>query len=141
MKKCPQCNSVFDDSLVFCTNDGTPLVAETFVLPSEASPIDAEEEITVVHHDPITIDIPDNRPPAPTEQFNYQTPPVETVIPVVIEKRRNTGKYLLFLFLGLILGGGLVAAGVLFAIYLTQNKQTQAPTTPNRNSQINSAPT
>jgi hypothetical protein len=138
MKKCPQCNSVFDDSLVYCTNDGTPLVEETFVLPSEASPIDAEEEITVVHHDPITIDIPGNSPPAPTEQFNYQTPPVETVIPIVIEKRRNTGKYLLFLVVGLVLGGGLVLAALLFAVYLSQNN---SPTTTTNTTNQNSAPT
>jgi hypothetical protein len=141
MKKCPQCNSVFDDSLVFCTNDGTPLVAETFVLPSEASPLDAEEEITVVHHDPITIDIPNNRHPAPTEQFAYQTPPVETVIPVVIEKRRNTGKYLLFLVLGLVLGGGLVLAAVLFAIYLSQNDPTPVTNTTSQNSVQTPKPT
>ncbi|HEY0460946.1 MAG TPA: SH3 domain-containing protein [Pyrinomonadaceae bacterium] len=141
MKRCPQCNSVFDDSLVYCTNDGTHLVEEIFVLPSEVSPLDTEEE-TVIHHEPpITIDIPDPNRPAPTKQFNYPNPPVETVIPVVVEKRRNTGKYLLFLFLGLILGGGLVAAGVLFAIYLSQNKPTEAPNTATRNSQINSAPT
>src|SRR5829696_9047077 len=133
MKKCPQCNSVFDDSLDYCTNDGTPLVAETFVLPSEASPVDAEEE-TVIRHEPITIGIPNQNPPPPTEQFTYQAPPVETVIPVVIEKRRNTGKYLLFLVLGLVLGGGLVLAAFLFAVYLSQNNQPPTANTTNPNS-------
>ena len=125
MKKCPQCNSVFDDSLVYCTNDGMPLIEETFVLPSEASPPDAEE-ITVIRQEPITIDIPNNSAPAPTEQFNYQVPPAETIIPVVIEKRRNTGKYVLFLVVGLVLGGGAVLAAVLFAVYLSQNNSPQA---------------
>ena len=131
MKRCPQCNSVFDDSLVYCTNDGTPLLDETFVLPSEVSPTDVEEE-TVIHHDPITIDIPNTSAPAPTEQFGYQAPPaVETII---VEKRRNTGKYLLFLVLGLVLGGGLVLAAVLFTLYLSQNDPSPVVNTANQNS-------
>lgn len=137
MKRCPQCNSVFDDSQVYCTNDGTNLIEETFVLPSQASPMDAEEE-TVIRHPPITIDIPNQSQPAPTEQVNYQIPPPGTIIPVVVEKRRNTGKYLLFLVLGLILGGGLVLAAVLFSMYLNQNDQ---PSAVNKNSSVNSAQT
>ena len=139
MKRCPQCNSVFDDSLVYCTNDGTPLLEETFVLPSEASPIDPEEE-TVIHHDPITIDIPNSTPPAVAENVSYQTPAGETVIPVVIEKPRNTGKYLLFLVLGLVLGGGLVLAAVLFAVYLSQRSdQPPVVNTANQNSAPNNS--
>jgi Bacterial SH3 domain len=138
MKRCPQCNSVFGDDLVYCTNDGTPLAQETFVLPSEASQTDAEE-ITVIHHDPITIDIPNRPAPAPTEAFNYQVPPPENIVPVIIEKRRNTGRYLLFLFIGLILGGGLVLAAVLFGIFLYQNRSPQTANAANRNSQVNTA--
>ena len=136
MKRCPQCNSVFDDSLVYCTNDGTPLVDETFVLPSEASADEAEEP-TIVRHPPVTIEIPNASAPAPTEQITYQIPTGETVIPVVIEKRRHTGKYLLFLVLGLVLGGGLVLATILFAMYLSQKN-----TSPTVNvTAPNSAPT
>jgi hypothetical protein len=139
MKRCPQCNSVFDDSQVFCANDGTSLIEETFVLPSEASPVD--EEITVIHHEPpVTIDIHHPNQP-PTEKFIYPPQPVETVIPVVIEKRRNTGKYLLFLFLGLVLGGGLVAAGVLFAVYLSQNRTSEVSNTANRSAPVTATPT
>jgi hypothetical protein len=142
MKRCPQCNSVFDDSLDYCTNDGTPLIEETFVLPSEASPPDAEE-ITVIHQEPITIDIPNANPPAPTEQFNYQAPATETVIPIVIEKRRNTGKYLLFLVVGLVLGGGLVLAAILSAMYLSQNNPPAAANTktPNPARNVKESPT
>jgi hypothetical protein len=131
MKRCPQCNSVFDDSLVYCTNDGTPLIEETFVLPSQASPLDAEEEVTVIHHEPLTIDIPNAAAASPvvTEQFNNPIQTADGVIPIVIEKRRNTGKYLLFLILGLILGGGLVTAAVLFSIYLSQNNPPQTANT------------
>jgi len=140
MKRCPQCNTVFDDSLEFCTTDGTALVDEVFVLPSQVSPVETEEE-TVIRHEPININIPHgNAPAAPSEQFNYQTPPViaaETVVPVVIEKRSNAAKYLLFLALGLVLGGGLVLAAVLFSMYLSQNQTTAA----NQNNQINITPT
>lgn len=139
MKRCPQCNSVFDDTLDYCTNDGTPLLEETFILPSENSPVDAEE-ITVIHHEPITIDIPNPNPP-PTEQFNYQIPPTENVIPVIVEKSPTTGKYLLFLVLGLLLGGGLVLAAVLFGVYLYQNKTPQPENTANRNAPTNGAQT
>lgn len=139
MKRCPQCNSVFDDVLDYCTNDGSPLVAETFVMPSEVSQTEPEE-ITIIRRepvasDPITIDIPNPNPPqfAP-EQLNYQTPPTENVIPVVIEKPRNTGKYLLFLVLGLILGGGLVLAAILFSMYLSQRDAQPNANTTNRNS-------
>ena len=132
MKRCPQCNRVFDDSLDYCTEDGTPLVGETFVLPSEVSPI---EEETVVRREPVKIEIPVQEATAPTEQINYQvTPTGETIIPVVIEKRRNTGKYLLFLVLGLVLGGSLVLAAVLFSIYLSQEKPAQNVNVTTRNS-------
>ena len=134
MKRCPQCNSVFPDSLIYCTNDGSALTQETFVMPSEASQTEPEE-ITIIRRepvasDPITIDIPNpNPPPIPPEQLNYQTPVTENIIPVVIEKPRNTGKYLLFLVLGLILGGGLVLAAILFSVYLSQRDATPAANT------------
>ena len=145
MKRCPQCNSVFDDSLIYCTNDGSVLTQETFVMPSETSTtLDEPEEITVIHrdpiaHEPITIDIPNpNPPPIPTEQLNYQMPPTaENVIPIVIEKPRNTVKYVLFLVLGLVLGGGLVLAAILFSMYLSQR---ETPPTVNTTI-VNTAPT
>jgi hypothetical protein len=144
MKRCPQCNSVFDDALIYCTNDGTPLIEENFVLPSESSPND-DEEITVIHHDPITVDIPaqtsNQNPPAPTEAFTYQTPPQTNVVPVVIEKPRSSWKNLLFLLIGLILGGVLVLAAVVVGLFLYQSKQTPAANAANRNSPVNSAPT
>lgn len=138
MKRCPQCNSVFDDSLEFCTNDGTHLIHEAFVIPSEAALPD-DEEITVVHHDPINIKVPNTTATAPTEKFNYQTAPpvVETI---VVEKPRNAGKYLFFLIIGLVLGGGLVLATVLLAMFYFQNR-TQNTNTANRSVTVNQSPT
>ena len=134
MKRCPQCHSVFEDALVYCTNDGTPLVPENFTLPSEAAGIGEEEEITVIHHDPITIDVADR--PAPTERFEYRptaAPPAEAAIPIIVERApRNTGKYLLFLVIGLLLGGGLVLATLLFARLLNEDKTRPAAVNANR---------
>jgi hypothetical protein len=72
MKRCPQCNSVFDDRQDFCANDGSALIDEHFVLPSEASANDTEEE-TVVRHEPIRIEIPNTVLPA--EAPENQLPP------------------------------------------------------------------
>lgn len=136
MKKCPQCNNVFEDALIYCTKDGTALIEETFVLPSESSPADDEEE-TLIHHDSITINIPDTE--KPTEEFNCSTTIVPTgqVVPIVIEKQRNTGKYLLFLIMGLILGGGLVLGTLGFVWFLYQENSVQTDNGANRNSAQN----
>ncbi len=139
MKRCPQCNSVFNDALVYCTNDGTALLDETFVLPSENSSPD-DEEITVIHHEPITVDIANQTRATPTETINYQVPSPTNVVPVVVKKPKNTGKYLFFLFIGLLLGGGLVLAAGLFGIYLYQNRTAPTSNTANRNAPVNSAP-
>ncbi len=136
MKRCPQCNSVFDDSLVYCTNDGTPLIQETFVLPSEASQMDAEEE-TIIHHAPVNINIP--RPPAPTEAFNYQIPPTSNIVPVINQKPRSSWKNLLFLVIGLLLGGGLVLGAVVLGLFLYQSKPAPTANTATRNSAITPA--
>lgn len=122
MKKCPQCSKVFDDSLSFCTLDGTPLVADNFVPPSEISD-DAEEE-TVIHREPLVIDF--SAPPPTTEQFNYQTPPPQEIVtPIVVERRGNFWKYLLFMLVGLIFGGSLVLAGLFLSGKLSTANNSQ----------------
>ena len=118
MKRCPQCQSVFENSLVYCTNDGTMLVEENFALPSEAE----NEEITVIRHEPLNIEIP-HAPDA--AEFVVEPSPATIVpgAPIVIEReRRGTGKYFLFLVIGLLLGGGLVLATLLFARYLNEDR-------------------
>lgn len=135
MKKCPQCGKVFDDSLRFCTQDGTPLVADGFAPPSEFSGSSDTEEETVIHHEPIIVDFSEP-PPAPEEAI-HQTPP-QIVTPIVIEKRRNTGKYLLFLIIGLILGGSLVLATLLLARQFYQGNDSQIAAQSNENAANNS---
>ena len=111
MKRCPQCNSVFDDNLLYCTHDGTPLAQENFTIPSEFAHEPDEE--TIIRREPIRIDV--SEPEILITQPEYQIPAAANVEPVIIVKRRNTGKYILFLILGLILGGGLVLATLLFS--------------------------
>lgn len=112
MKKCPQCNNVYTDDTQYCLSDGAVLVEENLPLPSEAA---YDEEETIIRHDPIVVDFS-----PPNEASNYQTaPPNQPTI--IIERPRNTGKYLLFLIVGLFLGGGLVLATLLVARNYNQN--------------------
>lgn len=122
MKKCPQCNSVFDDVLTYCANDGTELIEENLILPSDSSPVDDEED-TLINRDSIVIKIPETE--LPTEEFSTNLPPTEQVVPIVIEKQRNTGKNLLFLIAGLIIGGGLVLATLGFVWFISQKNAEQ----------------
>jgi hypothetical protein len=143
MKRCPQCNNVFEDALLYCPTDGTPLIAEEFAVPSNFAPAD-EEEITVIRSEPLTIDIP--QASVPTEQFKNPALP-QTVVPVIVERRRNTGKYLAFLLTGLLLGGGLVLAALFFAKNFGANKTTEITvnanqdTPPSSNKNVKAAPT
>lgn len=128
MKRCPECNSVFEDSLIYCTHDGELLIEEIFVLPSETSQ-EIEEE-TVIHHAPIKVEIP-------TVAVSPEQIPVETkVVPVIIETSVNRSKYFFYWSLGLLFGV-ILASGILFFIFFNprnnSNNQTTSETvqTPN----------
>jgi hypothetical protein len=110
MKKCPQCNSVYTDDTEYCQNDGQLLISEVLPLPSQASLDD--EEITVIRTEPIVVDLsPTN---APT--LEYQMPPAAPA-----KAKSNSGRYLIFLVTGLLLGGGLVLATLFLAKNFYQN--------------------
>ncbi len=82
-------------------------------MPSEFAADDAEEA-TVIRREPIIIDF--SQQDAPTEQINYgEIPPPERAAPIVVVRQRNTGKYLMFLLIGLIFGGVLVLGALLLA--------------------------
>ncbi len=132
MKRCPQCNSVFDDNLSFCTHDGTPLAQENFTIPSEFVPTETDEQ-TIIRREPIRVNV--SEPEIPNAQPEYQIPPTANVEPIVVVKRRNTGKYILFLILGLVLGGGLVLATLLLAqsYYRNNNSNVVITSAPNAN--------
>lgn len=129
MKRCSQCNSVFEDSLAYCTNDGTKLANEDFVLPSENS-AETDEVETIIHHDPIQIEIPEIQPVTPPV-VNYQIPASGNVVPVIVEKERNIGKYLLFLIVGLFLGSALVIGLFLLMFSRNRNQNVEKPVIEN----------
>lgn len=133
MKRCPQCNSVFEDTLIYCTQDGEILVEETFILPSESSINETEEE-TVIHHEPIKIDIP-TVSPLPVETVT-QIPQPEKIVPIIIEKPRNTAKYLMFWLIGLLFGA-VLTVGIL-VLFVFRNNDSQKTTT-NENVQTSNA--
>jgi len=124
MKRCPQCSSVYSNETQFCLNDGAVLVEED---ATETNFNDDEEE-TIIRHDPIIVDVAHHNEPV------YQIPPTAPNRPtIIVEKERNTGKYLLFLIVGLALGGGLVLAGLFIARNLNRNENTASGNTNNKN--------
>jgi hypothetical protein len=125
MKRCPQCNNLYPDETQYCLGDGQLLISEQLPLPSELS-VD-QEEITIIRHEPIVVDLlAANAPP-------YQTPPPAAKIPV--KMKSNFGKYLVFLITGLLLGGGLVLATLFLSRSFYQNKEANnAKTVSNVNS-------
>lgn len=122
MKTCPKCNSVFTPDNTYCLNDGTVLVTEDFVLPSNFAP---DEEETVVRSAPIVVDnfTPPPAPPDPVQNLTPSAP------------RRSFLKYLLFLIVGLILGVALV----LGALALIADRFGESSV--NINSPVNTKPT
>ena len=132
MKVCPQCRSVFGDDFVYCSNDGSVLVEENLLLPTEAD--DAEAE-TVIRRDPIVVDFNEPLPTqAETVEMNYAAPSSQ---PIVVEKTSNSKFYVLFLLVGLLLGGGLVLATLLAARFINRPAETnvsvQTKTGENKN--------
>lgn len=128
MKRCPQCNNVFEQASVYCPLDAALLIDEEFAMPSQNAP--DEEEITIIRQEPVKIDIPPSE--IRTEQFQH--PPVRPqVVPVVVQPRRSTGKYLAFLLIGLLLGGTLVLAGLLFANNFFRSKKTEVAVNAGQN--------
>jgi hypothetical protein len=113
MKRCPQCNLLYENTVEFCQQDGTPLIEESFMLPSD------DDEPTIVRHDPIMINIPQSNE---FSTANQPTVPTENIVVVPVEKTSSTGKYALFLMIGLLLGGGLVLATLL----ITRNNSQSA---------------
>jgi hypothetical protein len=114
MKRCAQCNNLYPDETQYCLNDGRLLLSERLPLPSELSVDD--EEITVLRHEPIVVDLSAAAGYEPkTEVLPHPLPPPVAAIPV--KRKSNVGKYLAFMIIGLLLGGGLVLA----TLFLTRN--------------------
>jgi Bacterial SH3 domain len=114
MKKCPQCNTVYADDTVYCLNDGNPLIEENFALPTTAMNLGEEE--TVIRSEPIVIDFAENQT-IPQQSTNFQ--PMQNT--ALTTPKSKTGNYLLFLILGLLIGGGIVLAGILLSRNIFQS--------------------
>jgi hypothetical protein len=136
MKKCPQCNSVYGDEVLYCLNDGTALVEESFTMPSES---DSDEPETMIRSEPIIIDLagnemPQQAPPSTT----YPVVPAENIVFVpAANPAATTRNYALFLILGLLIGGGLVLATLLLSKNLFQSENTNAVKANAANNQAN----
>ena len=120
MKKCPQCSTVYADEVIYCLNDGTALVEESFSLPSEAN---SDEPETIIRNEPIIIDFGASEAPAVA---NYPPVPAENIVVLPADTTATTRNYALFLILGLLIGGGLVLGTLLLSknLYQTENANT-----------------
>lgn len=148
MKKCSQCNTVYENEVVYCLNDGTPLVGEAFSLPSD----DYSEPETVIRREPIIVDF-GAKQEIPPPNINYQVAPPAKNVVIVPAKPASSRNYLLFLLIGLLLGGGLVLAALLLPKIFNRNENTVSvkanqtekpvkttPTTENKNVSVLSQP-
>jgi hypothetical protein len=115
MKKCPQCNTVYDDSVAFCLNDGTALIDESATLHSAT---DADEPETIIRNEPIVIDFTESAEPTPVT--NHPVIPAENIVVVPADTTAINRNYAVFLILGLVIGGGLVLATLWFSKNLYQ---------------------
>lgn len=131
MKRCPQCNSLYENSVRFCLNDGTPLIQQTEETAASPTAADYEEPETVISRnynrseEPIVINF--GQPETKAEPIMIDFSDVETVVHppkqaeelpqvTVIEKpAARTNNYVLFLVIGLFVGGGLVLLTLLLA--------------------------
>jgi hypothetical protein len=134
MKKCPQCLSLYADETKFCLNDGQFLIPEVMPLPSEAHMPD--EEITIVRNEPMVVDLSS---PGVSDQFAPHAASEKT-LPYQIQNvpaasRSSSAKYLVFLIIGLLLGGGLVLAGLFLtkSFYPANGADNRQATTVNSN--------
>lgn len=113
MKRCPQCNRVFENDSAFCPHDAAALVAENFSLPSATEP--DFEDATVIRREPIIVDLSKQKTVAykPVEQPIPPSTPENLV--VEIPSKNNSKNAAIYLALGLLLGGILVLATLIFA--------------------------
>jgi hypothetical protein len=141
MKRCPQCNSVYEDEKIYCLEDGTSLVNEAFTLPSDFSPEDQSgEQETVIRNPPLVFDISNQNIPTQQPQTQHlPKPPVNPYAPnqgnfsgqVPSKPNRGCLKYSLFLLIGLLIGGGIVL-GIMSIGFVYMNNSANE----NKNSNI-----
>lgn len=129
MKRCPKCNSVFEDGKSFCIEDGSHLVGETLPLPSDfaaETPFADDEEITVVNSQPFVVDLTDDT--SANEQSRIPHSVEEIIPPPVVQEKnsRNPLKNVLFLLTGLIIGSVIVLGVLGFGYFYFSAKTNSA---------------
>lgn len=141
MKKCPQCLNSFGDEYLYCLNDGTPLVDEPKPTVAFNYPLDKTQSPSFV----VNLEQKEETPTlaAPFPQIKKLNQPTPTP--------SNTKKYLIALFIGLLIGGSLVAAAYFVIknwdgkdVAVTSdssNSKSNDETNRNENSSNNSAAT
>jgi hypothetical protein len=103
MKHCPTCQRTFiDDSLSFCTEDGTPL-----------SPL-ADDEATRV--------VPNSQNPGSWSQPGYQPPSSQPA------RQRKNAPWIFVVILAMVLG--IVSSGIVLLLKLPSMRQRQQSVTP-----------
>ena len=151
MKKCPQCNSVFEDDMRYCKEDGTTLVDEAFSMPSDFTPEDHDdgEQETVMRYKPINFDFPSpSSPPKQPQIQPAQQPQANSYaqnqnnIPPQTPSKSGGGclKYSLILMLGLLIGGGIALGMVVVGYFYLNNASNENPDT-NKNIIVKNTPT
>src|SRR6266446_6340867 len=121
MKRCPTCKRTFeDDTLIFCLDDGTPLVAvprpdseQTLVLPS-SSDRGARIPDTQPYNQPAGRMTLPSDPWQPTPR-QYSTP----------SPRRRVWPWLLGIVVVLLLGFGVIVAVALVVPHLIHSKESK----------------
>ena len=139
MKRCPQCNSVFEDDKAFCPKDGISLVNDTFSLPSDFAPEDFDdddEQQTIIRLPQKRIKTskpkiaPQPELPKVQAEVNEYAPIHDNISPQTPPKESGGClKYSIILILGLLIGGGIVLGFVAASYYYFYNDVTKGSQT------------
>lgn len=141
MKTCPLCRTAYDDSQNFCLNDGTLLTDFGAEEPRQVEPLEpkfvvqTDEPATVVHASPLT------NVGARETNVGQTVPPISAPLPVIIEKKTNTGKIVAMSVLATMLVVALLGGGIYLAtrnrnqpiVQVNDNKNTAKPRNTNAN--------
>ena len=133
MKRCPKCNSLYKGEILYCLNDGTPLVEQD--LPSAPTDTYNEPE-TIIRNEPIVINF--SEPESSSEPILIDFSDAETVVhqpknaenipqaAIVKKPVSKINNYALFLILGLLIGGGLVLITLFLAGSFNQGEDVNS---------------
>ncbi len=149
MKRCPKCNTVFEDQKRFCGNDGSALVIENPAPPTHETSDDFDDEhVTVIRTEPVNVNFafPEEIPEAPPLEEDsgplISLPEsIDDSIPLPPKPKSKVLKYALILTSGLFFGGALVLGAVGLGYFYVVSQPTRNSSEANRNkAQENIAP-